>query len=97
MKGLIELFKEKLPIIVTLGNPGLRDRHWEKISEIIGFPLRRTPDLTLQRIIDMNLDEYIPKFELISEAASKEQSLEKNLQKMKGEWADMQFQIIPYR
>ncbi len=93
----MELFKEKMPIITTLGNPGLRDRHWEAISEIIGFPLRPTPDLTLQRIIDMNLDEYISKFEMISEAASKEQSLEKNLAKMKTEWEDMSFQIIPYR
>jgi hypothetical protein len=91
------VFKEKLPIIQTLGNPGLRERHWEQISEIVGFPIRPTPELTLQKIIDMNLDEYLPKFELISEAASKEHSLEKNLEKMKAEWADMKFQIVSYR
>jgi len=97
IKGLIEVFKEKLPIIQTLGNPGQRDRHWERISEIVGFPIRPTPDLTLQKIIDMNLEEYLPKFELISEAASKEHSLERNLEKMKIEWADMRFQIVAYR
>ena len=86
-----------MPIITTLGNPGLRERHWEKISEIIGFPIRPSPDLTLQKVLDMNLDEYLPKFELISEAASKEHSLEKNLERMKIEWADMVFQIVPYR
>ncbi len=94
---MIEVFKEKLPIIQTLGNPGLRDRHWEKISEIVGFPIRPTPELTLQKVIDMNLTEYLPKFELISEAASKEHSLEKSLQKMKEEWADIRFQITTYR
>ncbi|XP_035712381.1 dynein heavy chain 7, axonemal-like [Folsomia candida] len=97
IKGLIDIFKERLPIIQTLGNPGLRDRHWEKISEIVGFPIRPSPELTLQKIIDMNLGEYLNKFELISEAASKEHSLEKNLEKMKVEWADIKFQIVPFR
>jgi dynein heavy chain len=94
---LIEAFKEKLPIIQTLGNPGLRDRHWEKISEIVGFTIRPSPELTLQKILDMNLAEYLPKFEQISEAASKEHSLEKSLAKMKEEWADIRFQVTPYR
>jgi len=97
VKELIEVFKEKMPIIQTLGNPGLRDRHWEKISEIVGFPIRPNGELTLQKVLDMNLEEYVPKFELISEAASKEFSLEKNLEKMKSEWADMEFTLSSYR
>jgi dynein heavy chain len=97
IKGQIEAFKEKLPIIQTLGNPGLRERHWEKISEIAGFTIRPSPELTLQALLDMNLDEHHAKFELISEAASKEHGLEKNLEKMKLEWADTKFQIVPYR
>ncbi|KAJ8888873.1 hypothetical protein PR048_008367 [Dryococelus australis] len=45
----IEEFKEHLPIVKTLGNPGMKERHWEKVSEIVGFPIKPGPDLTLAK------------------------------------------------
>lgn len=41
--------------------------------------------------------EYIEKFETISEAATKENNLEKSLDKMMKEWADLSFEILPYK
>lgn len=38
---------------------------------------------TLQRLIDSNLEDYLSKFESVSEAASKEHVFERNLEKMK--------------
>jgi dynein heavy chain len=86
-----------MPIIQTLGNPGMKPRHWEKISEIVGFPIKVDAELTLEKIIDYGLDEYIEKFEAISEAATKENNLEKNLNKMMTEWQDMEFTVLSYR
>lgn len=86
-----------MPIIQTLGNPGMKARHWEKISEIVGFPIKVDADLTLEKIIDYGLDDYIEKFETISEAATKENNLEKNLKKMMFEWQDVEFTVLPYR
>ncbi|KAF2360954.1 Dynein heavy chain domain-2 [Trinorchestia longiramus] len=93
----IEQFREHLPLVLTLGNPGLKERHWEKISEVVGYPLRSDPSTTLQRVIDSNLEEYLSKFENISEAASKEHVFEKNLEKMKGMWQDMELALKPHR
>lgn len=86
VKAKVEEFQEQMPLVQTLFNPGLRDRHWEKISEIVGFNLKPDDDMCLSKIVDMNLESHIPKFEGISEAASKEFSLEKALEKMKLEW-----------
>ena len=66
--------------------PGLRDRHWEQISEIVGYPLKPDDDMTLSKLVDMNLESSISKFESISEAASKEYALEKAMIRMKEEW-----------
>jgi dynein heavy chain len=86
-----------MPIIQTLGNPRMKERHWEKVSELVGFPIKPGPDLTLSRIIDFGLEEFQSRFEAISEAATKENNLEKALKKMQKEWGEMQFGIIAYR
>ncbi|CAH0689857.1 unnamed protein product [Chilo suppressalis] len=90
-------FKTNLPIIQTLGNPGMKARHWEKVSEIVGFPIVVDDELSLEKVIDFNLVEYIEKFESISEAATKENNLEKALDKMMKEWADLRFDILSYK
>ena len=33
----IQSFQELLPLVVALRNPGLKDRHWAKLSEDLGF------------------------------------------------------------
>ena len=93
MKERVDGFKEHLPLVNLLFNPGLRDRHWEAMSEIVGFHLK--PDLSsnLQKFVDMNLEPYLVKFDTINEAASKEYSLEKALEKMKQEWGEVSFNI----
>ena len=97
IKDQIEAFRENMPIISTLGNPGMKVRHWELVSEIIGFPIKVSPDLTLARIIEYGLEDYVPKFEAISESATKENNLERAMSKMVLEWEDISFTVSPYR
>lgn len=90
-------FKTHMPIIQTLGNPGMKERHWEQISEIVGFPIKVSAELTLEKIIEYGLDDYIERFEVISESATKENNLEKAMSKMVVEWSDVTFIVNPYR
>lgn len=93
----IEEFRDNLPVIQTLGNPDMKERHWEKVSENVGFPLKADAALTLARIIDFGLGDYNSKFQVISESATKENNLEKALNKMIEEWVTMEFSVVPYR
>lgn len=52
VKGRVDEFKEHLPLLSALFNPGLRDRHWEKMSEIAGQDLRPNE-------VDINNNEHL--------------------------------------
>ncbi|XP_076227546.1 dynein axonemal heavy chain 7 isoform X3 [Nomia melanderi] len=93
----IEEFKEHMPIISTLGNPSMKSRHWEQVSEIVGFPIKVDQTMTLAKILDYGLLDYVTKFEGISEASAKEGSLEKALSRMYLDWEDVRFTVNPYR
>ena len=89
VKAKVEEFREYMPLVQTLFNPGLRDRHWEQISEVVEYPLKPDDSYTLDKLLGYDLMKFVPQFESISEAASKEFSLENAMKKMKTDWQDV--------
>ncbi|XP_050953838.1 dynein axonemal heavy chain 3 [Labeo rohita] len=96
-KKKIDKFKQHLPILTTICNPGLKDRHWEMISNTVGFDIKPDKDTPLLKMVELGLSEYSDKLEEIGASASKEYSLEKSLEKMKQEWAELRFGFSPYK
>ncbi|XP_054642367.1 dynein axonemal heavy chain 7 [Dunckerocampus dactyliophorus] len=98
MKEKVEDFRKDVPMVQVLCNPGLRDRHWEALSAIAGRSLHAgDEEACMSNFLSMNMEEHLTQFEGISEAASKEYSLEKALEKMTTEWSDIVFKLLPYR
>nr|XP_044991758.1 dynein axonemal heavy chain 12 [Jaculus jaculus] len=93
----IKVFKDYIPTVSILCNPGMRARHWQQMSEIVGYDLTPDSGTTLRKVLKLNLAPYLEKFETISAGASKEFSLEKALHVMIGTWDDISFNINLYR
>lgn len=96
-KEQLERFKVHLPLITTICNPGLRDRHWKEISNVVGFRFQPDETTSLGAVIERNFSDYMENLESISAVATKEFSFEKALQKMYTEWQNIEFVSLEYR
>ncbi|XP_072535232.1 dynein axonemal heavy chain 3 [Salminus brasiliensis] len=93
----IDKFKQHLPVLTTICNPGIKQRHWDKISCVVGLDVKPDADTSLLNMVELGLSSFTHKLEEIVASASKEFSLEKALEKMKNEWADLHFAFSQYR
>ena len=93
----IKGFRTNIPIIVCLCNPGIRQRHWNQMSEVIGFDITPNSGSSLRKVLRLELNEFMVKLEAISIAATREHALELTLEDMKHEWAQVNFRTLPYR
>ncbi|XP_010013568.1 PREDICTED: dynein heavy chain 1, axonemal-like, partial [Nestor notabilis] len=93
----IDEFKPYIPLIQGLHNPGMRERHWEMLSESIKMDIKLDPSLTVSRCLEMNLLDYIESISKVAEAAGKEYAIENALNKMESEWNSIFFTVDPYK
>lgn len=46
VKGQLEEFKPKVPLMVALRKQGMKDRHWQNISDKMGKEVKPAPGFT---------------------------------------------------
>ena len=94
----VDLFRPKVPLIISLRNRGMRERHWDELASKAGvqFPSDKSK-LTLQGLVDLGLVKSMADVEKIAEKAGKEYSIETALDKMTKAWETVMLQVEPYR
>lgn len=76
IRARIEEFKPYIPLIQGLRNPGMRNRHWDLLSNEININVRPKANLTFARCLEMNLQDHIESISKVAEVAGKEYAIE---------------------
>lgn len=69
-------FKQYVPLIQGLRNPGMRPRHWEMLSNLVKTDVELEPSMTFGRCLELNLQDHIENVLKVAETASKEYAIE---------------------
>ncbi|XP_064422227.1 dynein axonemal heavy chain 1 [Latimeria chalumnae] len=97
IRNKIEEFKPYIPLIQGLRNPGMRNRHWELLSEQVKISIKPKANLTFAKCLEMNLQDHIDVIAKVAEVAGKEYAIEQALDKMENEWTSVLFEVMPYK
>eukprot|EP00762_Andalucia_godoyi_P000179 ANDGO_02454.mRNA.1 Dynein-1-beta heavy chain len=90
-------FKKVLPVLAIFCNPGMRDRHWNMVSEVLRVRVHPSEQPSLAVVLKLDVVQYLEKLEEVGMFASKEYMLEKTLDSMESEWKPMQFNTTVWR
>ena len=84
-------------MLCSMLTDGMKDRHWEAISEAAGMEIKPYEGFTVKNIQSMNLIKFTEAIETIGDRAGKEYNIEKSLEKMKAEWEGIFFSLKPFK
>jgi dynein heavy chain len=99
-------FRDVTPLMQQLSEPYIRDRHWEKIKQVLGdaaagfsSPLE-DPDVLFGNLLDLKMSEKMDSCDEICDAAMKEAKMEKQLAELEDRWGPagtVEFQCTFYQ
>ncbi|KAJ3172703.1 Dynein heavy chain 2, axonemal, partial [Geranomyces variabilis] len=98
LRDRVQHTRRTLPLFQDMKNPALRERHWAELMDEVGKTFDPAgADFTLEKILDMGLDQYAESIATLSAAATKELSIEQGLQTITEAWNLLDLDIIPYK
>ncbi|KAK9891062.1 hypothetical protein WA026_013388 [Henosepilachna vigintioctopunctata] len=97
LENKMKMFKNSVPLMVSLKNEALRERHWKQLMAKTGIEFDMAPDrFTLDNMFSMELHRYQDIAEEIINNAIKELAIEKGVKEIVDTWATMTFIIVKH-
>jgi dynein heavy chain len=93
----VEEMKAYAPLLLELGNPALKARHWEQIFRGLNQAWYPGRSFNLGNLISMDVLSHRHMISEISGIASGEYSLVLMLEKIKDTWENMEYDIQPHK
>jgi len=93
----ITALKESLPLISSLKNPAMKERHWDDIAKLTSIKIPPVKSLTLGAIFAMDLSRFSEGVEDICTQAKGELKIEKDLKAITEKWMATSFSVVPYK
>lgn len=99
VKAEVNEFMPNMPLITALRNPGMRDRHWQQLTEQVGKDMTRaaSDSFTLTQMLELKLEEQTDIVTKVCDVAGKEYAIEQAMDKMEREWKAVALDVVPYR
>lgn len=97
MKAKVDEFKPVVPLALALRKQGMKDRHWDQVSEAVGFDIRPEEGFTLQSCVDKGLLAHTELCDDVGERAFKEYHIETSLKKMQADWDGVDFRLPQFK
>lgn len=95
LRAKLHAFRQHVPLIVALRRPGLKERHWSRISAAVGTQLRIDEHFSLATALKLGLMEHLGVIEEEAERASKEYALERGIERMQVPATRLSIQVWP--
>ena len=90
-------FKLKMNVILELGNPNMKNRHWQKIYAALQQSWFDSLTFHLDDLLSYGILNHQDLVSEVSAAASGEAQLEDSLSTIRSGWADMEFTCLNHR
>ena len=94
----IDDFNETCPLLELMANPSMKDRHWERISNVTGYKFDlESENFSMRNIMEAPLLPHKEDIEDICISANKEKDIEAKLKAVIAEWAGHELQFGTFK
>ncbi|KAI9141400.1 dynein heavy chain and region D6 of dynein motor-domain-containing protein [Paraphysoderma sedebokerense] len=98
LRDRINQMKRVVPILESLNNPALRERHWDQLTEQIGKAIDpQSGQGTIEKVLEVSVDQFSESIFQLSATATKELSIEQSLSHIQEVWDQMDLDVITYK